>query len=170
MATFLDVGLLEFFLPVFTFLLVTVILFAIGKALFPENLGDRVVWVAAISIGMIVLFSGSSVELINLITPWFVVLMIFLVLLFSIFLFFGMEHKDLMGTIGGPTVVVVVSLLMLLAAISAVFGPVFTPYQLDDEGRTIQSETIRTVFHPRLLGAVFILLIAAFATKFVPEG
>ncbi len=169
MATFLDVGLLEFFLPLFSFLFIVMVLYALMHKNNFLGPSDRVHWVAAISIGMIVLFSGGSIELINIITPWFVILIIFLVLLFSIFMFFGTKETELLSTIGGPIVVVIVALLMLLAAISAVFGPVFNPYQTDEEGRTIQSETIRTLFHPRVLGAVFILLIAAFATRFIPE-
>lgn len=170
MATFLDLGFLQFFLPLFSFLFIVVVLYALMHKNNFLGPSDRVHWVAAISIGMIVLFSGSAVELINVITPWFVIMIVFLVLLFSIFMFFGTNEDQLMEKIGGHIVVVIVALLMLLAAISAVFGPVFNPYGVDEEGRTIQSETIRTLFHPRVLGAVFILLIAAFATKFIPEG
>tara|TARA_Y100000310_G_C20678945_1_gene814741 strand:+ start:2318 stop:2842 length:525 start_codon:yes stop_codon:yes gene_type:complete len=169
MATFLDVGLLEFFLPVFTFLLVVALVYAMSSKVF-EGVSDRVRWVAAISIGFLVLFSGTSMELINLYTPWFVVMIVFLFLLFALFMFFGTPEIELFSKIGGHTLVLVVALLLLIASMASVLGPVFTPYQTDDEGRTIQSETIRTLFHPRVLGAVFILLIAAFAIQFIPDS
>ncbi|MBI2632700.1 hypothetical protein HYW75_06870, partial [Candidatus Pacearchaeota archaeon] len=117
MATFLDLGLLEFFMPAFTFLFITLVVYAVSAKVF-EKVSDRVRWIAAISIGMIVMFSGGSVQLINVYTPWFVVMVIFLFLLFALFLFFGTKEEELFAKIGGQTLVLVVSLLLLLMAIS----------------------------------------------------
>ena len=169
MATFLDVGLLEHFLPVFRFLLILIICYAILKK--TELLGENngLIWVASLSVAFLALFSGGSIELISMLTPWFVVMFIFLFLLFMILMFWGVEKDKLLTQVGGPTVLVVISILMLIIGISNVFGDAFSPYGEDGEV-DIQSETMATIFHPRILGAIFMLLIIAFAVNFIPLG
>ena len=168
MATFLDIGLLEHFLPVFSFLLILVVCYAILKK--TELLGSNngLMWVASFSVAFLALFSGSSIELIALLTPWFVVMFIFLFLLFMILIFGGVDEKKVLGEVGGPTVLLVISILMLIIGISNVFGDVFSPYGEEGE-QDIPSETMETIFHPRILGAIFILLVAAFTVNFIPR-
>ena len=36
--------------------------------------------------------------------------------------------------------------------------------------KTIGSETLRTIFHPRVLGALFMLIIASLTIRFVSPG
>ena len=168
MATFLDIGFLRFFLPVFTFLFVLVLLKAMLSA--THLLGDssNLQWVASISVATKVLFSTKSVDLINFVTPWFVILFVFLFLLFIMFMFLsgkeaGVQKEEVWSMIGGKNTVVIAGILILAVGVSQVFQGTFDPYSSTDGGRTIGGETIRAIFNPRILGAIFIIVVAAFA-------
>ncbi len=167
MATFLDVGLLEFFLPVFSFLFVMILSYAILQKSNVLSDNKYINWALALGIGVLVLFSGSTLTLINIVVPWFVILFIFISLLFAIFMFMGSKPDDLWKEIGGKATIVIISILLLAISIGQAFGPIFSPYgDGDGDGdKTTRSETIKTIFHPRVLGAVFIIIVAAYATK-----
>ncbi len=167
----LQTSVLSFFLPAFTFLLILVVLFAILNK--TKILGEdaRVQWVAAFSIGMIVLFSAKTVEFINFLTPWFAVMAIFLLFIFMIPMFLGKQTQDIWSAIGGHYMVIIISILIVVIAISVVFEPVFTPFRDSngEGGKTIGGEVLRTLFHPRILGAIFILIIASFAIRNISQ-
>ncbi len=168
MATILDVSLLKFFLPAFTFLLILVLSFAMLKK--TTKFDDKLSWVAAFSIAAIALFSGKTIELINFITPWFVVIFVFLFLVFISLMFWDEKPEKIWSTLGGVNTIVIIGILILVIGISQVFGPVFSPYTPGGPTeKTIGGETLRTIFHPRVLGAIFILIIAAFSIQKISE-
>jgi hypothetical protein len=169
MATVLDVGLLNFFLPVFTFLFITILCYAILRKVL-KDLDNKAVWVAAICLGLMALFSGKAIDLINFITPWYIVIFVFLLLTFMALMFWDVPQKDILASLGGTTTIVVIGILILVLGISQVFSPVFSPYSTTDSAtKTIAGEALKTVFHPRILGAIFILIIAAFAVQRISE-
>jgi hypothetical protein len=53
---------------------------------------------------------------------------------------------------------------------SYTYSDVLTPYDDVSGEKTIQSETIKTLFHPRTLGGIFLLIIAALTAKFITEN
>ncbi|MBI2670973.1 hypothetical protein HYX18_03285 [Candidatus Woesearchaeota archaeon] len=173
MATLLDVSLLKFFLPAFTFLFIVILSYAMFRVIL-KDLDDRAKWIASVSLGLIALFSGSAIDLINFITPWFVVIMVFLVLVFMSLMFWTTKpeemQKDILSALGGINTIVIIGILIVVLGISQVFGPVFDPYAPGGPAeRTIGGETIRTLFHPRILGAIFILIVAAFAIQRITD-
>ena len=170
MATFLDVGLLEFFLPVFSFIFVLVLTFAILDKANILSGNKYINWALALGVAVLTLFSGATLNLINIVVPWFVILFVFISLLFAIFMFLGSKPDDLWKEIGGKGTIVIVSILLLAIAIGQAFGPIFSPYGDGGDGQSIRSETIRTIFHPRVLGAMFIIVVAAYATKYLSKA
>jgi len=167
-ATFLDIGFLRFFLPVFTFLFVLVLIKAMLGATKLLGESSNLQWIASISVATIVLFSTKSIELINFITPWFVILFVFLFLLFILFLFLGGKEKEkgmdeIWSMIGGKNTIVIVAILILAIAIGQVFQGTFDPYSSTAGTKTIGGETVRALFNPRILGAIFLIIVAAFA-------
>ena len=62
------------------------------------------------------------------------------------------------------------AIIIVLVGLSQVLGPVFSPFQEAEGERTIGKEILRTIFHPRLLGALFILVIAAFAVSSIAKA
>jgi hypothetical protein len=165
MATVLDVSLLSFLSPLFVFLLVFVLIYAIlsKTSMFGEK-QNALNFVAAICIAALSLFMGTVTKLISVVTPWIFFIIFVLVLLFAMFQFFGMENKEIWASIGGPILIYVIILLVIIIGLALVFGN-----QATDPDKTVKSETVTALTHPRLLGALFILLITAFAVRLLSD-
>jgi len=167
MATILqDLGFLEFFLPVFTFLFIFVLLYAVLDKfkLMGENRWLKLI--AAFSVALLFLFSQDTIRFVEFITPWFVVLVVLALFILSLFMFMGMKEGDLEKTVKDPVVywtVLVIIIILLIIAIAEVFTFV-APETGTGKPPT---EGLRAVTHPRTLGALFLLVIAAFAVKFI---
>ncbi len=165
MATFLNVGILEYFLPLFSFIFIWVILYAIlqkSKLLGGKPILDIIV---SILITLVSLLSGSTFDFINTIIPWFVMLGIAAVLVvFASSSFLKEGIADIPPLRG---IVMVLSLIIIVWSVTAIFGPVFNPYSA---GANPNWETLRTLFHPRILGAIFILLVVSRTIKLIVEN
>ena len=175
MATLMDFGLLHYFIPVFTFLFVFVIAYALLQK--TKILGGKsnLDFVASFAVAMLTLFTGNAIKLINYITPWFVILIVFTVFVFMIPMGFGMKEKEIWPAIGGKNTLVVVCILILIMGMTFVFGDVFDPFNKEsvdaEEGGTSAqlNEITKTIFHPRILSAVFILFFASFVVLNLKE-
>lgn len=169
MATFLDVGLLNYLLPVFSFIFVFAVSYALLDKFKLIGTNTAVKSAAAFSMGLLFLFSGAAMEFVNFITPWFVVLIIIAFFLLALFMFMGVKEESWPGVIADVRVhwtVIIIIIILLFIAISHVFGNVFSPY--DETGdKTPESEGLKAVVHPRVLGAIFVLIVASFAVKFI---
>lgn len=170
MATVLDVGLFSFLLPFFVFVFTFVVLYALLSK--TELLGKNQVvlnFVAAFCIAAVAVFTGSLIGVVRIVVPWLVFIIIILVLLFGMFKFFGTADKDIWSTIGGQTVIYVLILIVILVALSQVFESDISPYKAANgtiiQQTQVKSEVIKTLTHPRLLGALFILITSAFTVK-----
>ncbi|MBT4334571.1 hypothetical protein HOD61_02020 [archaeon] len=153
------------FLPVFVFILIVTLLYATLEKtkLLGENSGLN--FSISLVIAFISLFSGSAIKLMVFVVPWYVFMMFFLLLLFSMFMFFGFDEKEVWPMVGGRLTIFVVMMLFLIIGITKVFGPVFNPYSVEGT-----SDVLRTIFHPRVLGAFFILLISFFLIKNISDN
>ncbi|MBW3023103.1 hypothetical protein KY308_03290 [Candidatus Woesearchaeota archaeon] len=170
MTTFLDIGLLESFSPVFSFLFVWVAVFAILEytKLFTENKGIHAM--IAFILAILTLMSGKLVELISILAPAFVVAMIFLMFLFLIYKMFGVEENWFKEAITEKTSVyywvLIIVAVILIGSVSYVFGPQLleiTQGTSATGNETGISQNIgAAIFHPKVLGFVFIMAIAIF--------
>ena len=169
MATILeDLGFLQFFLPVFTFLFIFVLVYAVLDKfkLMGENKWLKLM--AAFSIALLFLFSKDTLRFVEFITPWFIVLVVVALFILSLFMFMGLKEGDVEKTIKDPVVywtIIVIIIILLIIAI----GEVFT-FVAPDQTGTPPSAGLAAVTHPRTLGALFLLVIAAFAVKFISTG
>ena len=185
MASFLDTGLLEYFLPAFTFLFIFVITYAVLDKfkLLGENKGVKLI--AAFSIAILFLFSTDALQFVNFITPWFIVLVIIAMFLIALFMFMGVKEKTMVEAVGKGEVVwpiIIISIILLIISLVHVFGHVESPYEggvtgpgettvSDGTGdKTRESESLKTLVNPKILGALFLLIIATFAIKYISEG
>lgn len=175
MATVLDTGLLKFFLPIFSFLLVLVISYAIlEKTNILKNHNVNIA--AAFAISVLFLFTPNAIKLIQLTTPWFVVFLIFLMIMFMTFMFLGAKDEQINMVISYPSVywtIIVVILGIFLFGMTQIFGgevqAIFGGGSTSEGGLIVDIGKI--IFHPRMLGAIFILLIASQAIRLiVPKG
>ncbi len=178
MATILDASLVGFLLPVFTFLFIFVVLY--GLLLKTEILGTKQIalnFIAAMSIAAVAVFAGNLIKLIGFVTPWIVFIIFVLILIFATFKFFGTTDKDTWDFIGGQTLIYVIILIVIIVGLTTVFEPQISPYSSGENATVsatgtvattdtnVKGAVLTTLTHPRLLGALFILLVAAFTAK-----
>ena len=182
MATVLDLGLLEFILPVFSFLFVWVVVYAVMDK-FNLAKSTSVKLLVSFCIGLLFLFSADALEFVNFITPWFVVLVIVALFLIALFMFMGVKEDVISKSVGDPRVYwtgIIIAVILLIVALIHVFGAVQSPYQGGEVSsgeqtgisgeKTRESESLKTLVHPRILGALFLLIVATLAANFISRG
>ncbi len=185
MATLLDGTLLSFLMPLFIFLLIFVIIYALLSK--TELFGKKQAalnFLGAMCIAAVSAFSGSLIKLVGTVTPWIVFVIIILFLIFGLFGWLGIKNEVIWETIGSQTVVYVVILFILLIGLTVAFEPEVSPYDQSSNaslsvssqttsaglaGKNVKGEVFATLTHPRVLGALFILIVAAFTIRFLVD-
>lgn len=186
MASFLDISLLEYFLPVFTFLFVFVVLYAVLDKfkLIGDNKGVKLL--AAFSVSILFLFSSDALNLINFITPWFIVFVVIAMFLIALFMFIGVKEEALVKRVGSGEVIwpiIIISIILLIVALVHVFGEYQSPYKTGsteetvkqtvsdgEQAKTREGESLKTIVNPKILGALFLLIVATFAISYISKG
>ena len=158
----IDISGLNFFMPVFSFLFVFVIIYAI---LFKTKvLGESKFVLLLVSFIISVVFmSFSSMELfVRTILPWFVVLF---VVVFLVLLIAGLSTKSLDNIMTSKFAWVIVSILVIIFLIAAVkvFNPILHPDLIitsGEEGQSFVGEIIDFFGSTKILGSILLLVIA----------
>ncbi len=197
----LDISLIRYFSPIFTFLLVLAILYALFT--YTKLFGDNKVLHAFLAFIIAVFasfFSTVSVTLIEWLVPRFTVLFIFIILIIIAYKIFGATDEDMAKMIrshaGIQWTVGIVVIVLAIGGLSHTFGQQTlgeennqnqtmtgpdeqSPETIDlDEGSTVQptegsgtatsdfqTNVKNTFYHPKVIGIVFVLLIATFAVR-----
>lgn len=184
----------EIFSHIFSFLLVLFIVYALlqKSKLLGENKSLHAI--IAFAVAMMVALSKPVVMIINNMAPWFVILMFFIIFLLVIIKIFGYEDKTIMDAIGERdyiiTTIVILGIIILGGALASVFGqgllssgdevgsagvetPAGTgegiPTDGDVDGGSFEENLLSTLFHPKILGLIIIILISMFALKFLTD-
>lgn len=178
MATFLDIGLLDYFNVVFAVLLVFAVLFALLQRF--KLLGESIVLnaIVAIAVAFLFLLSRTLIDLVNFIAPWFVFVFVFLVLLLLIFHTLGATEGDVALALKSDKIiqwaVVGVAIVILIAGFGKVFGQTIGPYLTEaPEGgsgvatASFEQNVFATIFHPKVLGLIVLFGVAIFAVVFL---
>jgi len=158
----LDVSGLNFFMPVFAFLFVFVVIYAI--LLKSRVFGDIPFAYFLTSLVVSVIFmSFSSLELyVRTLVPWFVVLFI---VVFLVLMIAGFSTKSLDKIMTSKFAWVVVTILVIIFLIAAikVFNPIFHPDLIISSGEgTSMMDQLRGFFSSsKVAGSVLLLVIAA---------
>ncbi len=179
MATVLDIGILQNFSAVFTFLLVFAATFAILN--FTHLFGDKggspgIYGIIAFCLAILTLFFPVATKLVSNMAPWFVILFFFIIFLLIAYKLFGVSDADLTSTIksqpGIKWAIFIAGFLIFIMALSSAYGPgLLGPGQ----NATTSSGTVSassgdfganvraTFFNEKVLGMIFILLVACAA-------
>jgi len=177
MATFLDIGLFEHFGGLFTFLLVLVLMYAfLSKMVWKDN-----PWLPAIVafiFAFFALMSPIAVKTLNLMAPWFVLFVIFGTFMILAFMSFGISEdhigKILTSSDHGSQFYVWVLAIMLLIGVGSLVAVVNEEAPLvglQAGGNASAAPTgsdegfFPTLFNPKVLGMVLILLVAFFVVR-----
>jgi len=159
----MDVSGIFFFMPIFSFLFVFVVVYAILAK--TKVLGDEKVNLLVSFIMAIIFINFSSLQLyVETITPWFIVL---LVCLFFVLVIIGFAApKEIIGKMLTPTfawIVVAILLLIFLIAAIRVFNPMFHPDLIitTSDGSTGVVGQVRNMFGSQFSGSILLLIIGA---------
>jgi len=176
MATPLDITALQQFSGVFPFLLVLVLVYALLSMsdMFKQRQGLAAL--IAVIAAIMTLFSRIAIKTINLMAPWFVLFVIFGVLLILAYMAFGISKEKIIETItgeeyGGSFGMCVIA-IMLIIGVGSLFFVINEEKSFKDlaagnvsMGERPVEQTYgfwQTLFHPKVLGMVLVLLVAYF--------
>ena len=182
MATFLDVGLFQYFNIIFAVLLIFAIVLALLQKfeILGKNISINIM--VAIAIAFMSLMSKTLIQLINFIAPWFVLVFIFLILLLLIYQTLGAKEADIASALKKEKIIIWTVIGVGLIIIFAGFGQVLGQELLEqrtsapsnvttvDGGLAsgdFESNIYSTLFNPKVLGLIVIFLIAIFAAAFI---
>lgn len=176
MATILDVGILEYFMPVFVWLFVWALLYAIldKTNLFGDNKFLKAL--VSFSLSMLFLLTQNLMKLVSIITPWFVILIIAVLFIMLFFMFVGAKNEQIAAAFTDKVViwtVLIVLGIIFIYGITQVYGTdIHTVY---GGGNATETEGLnqaigKILFHPKILGVALIMLIAAQAIRLVAQG
>lgn len=177
MASFLDIGILDYFAPAFVFLFVFGVLFALLEK--THVFGDKtgINSLVAFSISLLFLLTPDLVGIVKIITPWFTVLFIFILMIILLFLFVGVKESEVAGAFserGTVWIILMVAFVIFFYALTQVYGAqIQTIYGGTgaEGGETSVAQNVgQIIFHPRVLGMVIILLIASQAVRFISSN
>ena len=166
----LNTELLAFILPVFSFLLIYGIIFAILQKvkIFGDNTTTNTMIAFAISVLFVI--TPGAMEFVATIAPWFVVMVFVAFSFILVFMFFGTKEEAIAKLSEDATIqwtVIILGIIIVVAALVKVFGPFFgQPSSSPGAGGEVE----RTLFNTKVLATVFILMVASQAVKFISMG
>jgi len=189
MATFFDISLLSHFSIIFTFLLVFALIYALMEFLkiFGENKSIHAI--VALSAAMLMIFSQKAVALVTGMVPWFMIsfiLGIFGIIGYKLFAGPDVDLSILHAGTGLRGWIMAVVAIIFVIALSQTFGQDIGPYLGQDNasqqeatlepGETASTATgsfsenlTATIFHPKMLGLIVIILLGTFAVVFLTQ-
>ena len=171
MATLLDANIIGLIAPIIIFLFIMLVSFAVLDKfkLMGENKALHAL--VAFCIGVLFLFSKTAVGVVIAATPWFVVMIVLGMFIISLFLFLGVKEESLGVALKEPKVYWTI-LLIIIIFLVVVITNVYKANNPVDESTTSGSpnEGINALVNPKVLGAVVLLVIAAFAVSFISES
>lgn len=175
MASVLDVGILDYFSPVWIFLLVAAVMFGVLEVtnLFGKNRGLN--GLVAFLMGLLFILTDPLRQFLNILTPWFVVLIVFTMCIVLIFLFLGVKPGVIATAAQEPGVVwfvIILIVILFIAVLTYVFGPQMQAITQGSEGgpEGLTKDIGLILFNPKVIGASILLLIAAQAVRLIAKG
>lgn len=175
MASILDIGLLDYFVPVFIFLFIFGILFALLEKvkIFGENKGLNAL--ISFAIAFLFVLTPDLPGVVKIITPWFTIMFVFVIMIVLLFMFVGVKEGAVAEAFSERSmvwIVVIICLIILVYALTQVYGARIQSINVEGnatvEGApSMTSQVGKIIFHPRVLGMLIMLLIAAQAIRFL---
>lgn len=171
MVSIIDVTLLQKLGIVFPFLLIFTVVFGLLtlSGLFKQN--KLIQALIAVSLAFLGALSPVVVRTVSLMAPWFVLFMIFLTILLVAVMSLGPTRGDLLSLIKSGEhdyiiwwvvfIVVLIAVGSLVTAVSELKGfRKLTEPTSEAMGTEELTATYKILIHPKIMGAVFILLVA----------
>jgi hypothetical protein len=126
MATLIDSTILAHFGSIFVVFLLFAILYGIFEASKPFGPNMKGIHaIIALFIALLMLMSRAATGMVQVLVPWFIVLLIFLFFVMLLFRMFGMDDAIFKKIVQDTSVfpwIIIFSILVLFGALAAVFG------------------------------------------------
>lgn len=124
MATVLDLSVLKVFMPVFAWIFTFLLVYGVLEAtqIF-KNRGIHAMIAFVFSI--MVAVSGSATNTIAAMTPWFLIMIFFIFMIYLIANFMGLSSGDVVTSLGGKGAVwwvLIIGIIILVSGLSQTFG------------------------------------------------
>lgn len=179
----IDVGFLEYFSPIFVFVLVFVVVYAMFQ--FTKFMGDNKVLHSLIAffVAVIFLFSTAASDVVLFIAPWFTVFFIFLIFMIMAYKLFGATDDQIKTVISkwhaGQYMIAAIAIIIMLFGLGSGLGQNLLGYTQEEaaagevtelgEGSTAttnyKQNLVATIFNTRVLGMILILIIASLTIR-----
>lgn len=178
----LDLGLLEYFSIIFPAILIWVVVYMILEK--TKLLGESRSLHAIIALVMafLVIVSKNVAGIINFISPWFVLLFIFVLLLLMVYRFMGVSEQEITKFVSTDAPVIwlvfAIGIVIIIAGISHIYGQglltgtgaegtvtetIIGEGEVGGTGTQSFARNIsNTFFHPKIVGLIFVMLVAVF--------
>ncbi len=167
MATILDTDFVSFLTPVFLFLFLFAVFYALLRKF--KIFGDKsenLSAVAALSLSLLILFSTPARTVVHTMTPMIAVIFLLVFLAFLFFMFLGVKEEKMVDVVRHSSfysIAIIVFIIIFLISLTQGFGPIFMV-----TGQSgFWEATKRLIFSPRVLGAIFLLTVAAYAVRYL---
>ena len=167
MATPLQTDVLNFLTPIFIFILVFVGGYALLNKTKVLGTNQGLQALAAFAAAMFFILDPAGRALVVVGTPWLMFFVLLVVGIVAMLLFFGVKDKDIAEAMGGATILTITIsffVILFLVVLSIVYGPIFVA----DDAPTFWGAVKRTLYHPRVLGAIFLIVIASYVVRWLP--
>lgn len=184
MVTPLDITALGKFQGIFPFLLVLILSYAFlsRSDWFKEKTGLAAL--IAVVLAFMTLLSRVAIKTINMMTPWFVLFIIFGVLMILAYMAFGIKEDTILEVLKGEeyrgAFAFWVLAIILIIGLGSLFQVMEEEAPLaglqDKDGRVVETEDSdvgfwNTIVHPKILGMALLLLTAFFTiSKMTQSG
>jgi len=180
-APVISLAFLSYFKPLFIFIFVFVLFYAVLTK--TEMLGTNkgIHFMFAFSVAILFLFTSRTLEFVELVAPWLVVLIIIFMSFMMLFLFLGVQPEIITKTISEPGIawtIVITLIVILVIAMIKVFGADVRAVTYDSAGNQVDKfgnivveednfmkEVGEIVFSTKVLGMFLLLLIASMAIR-----
>ncbi len=172
MASVLDLGLLQYFSVIFPVLLIFVLVYAVLQKF--KFLGDSTAINATVAICCAILasLSESVVALIVFIAPWFIFVLILILLFLLIMKTFGATNADIHDVVTRDAAVTWTMIGVVIVIIGAGFAVTFGQDVLEQsqssadgtgDSDDFESNLFEIIFHPKILGVLVLFAICVMA-------
>jgi hypothetical protein len=189
MAVFLDISIIKSFSAIFTFILVFVIVYGLLGMFKP--LGDKKQGLYALMaaiLGFMVAISDGVTAVLQTFTPWFTILILIIFFVLFAVKLFGVSDSDITAAFKKKssilTWLLILTFIIIMFSLGAGFGQK-TLEQGQHNGTTVSVSTgnettptdtgsfsqnlYNTLYHPKILGLILVMLIVVFAMLFLTD-
>jgi|SRR3989344_8142865 len=173
MATLLDLNIVSYIFPVVIFILIFTLTYGLLTKIKFLGSNNGLHALISFSLSLIIMLEAKSAKVLTLFIPWVFLLAVLVMFIFVIFMFMGLKEDYLLELVKNKGIIYIPILIgvivLFFIALSNVFGPFFLVTDKPGFWETVK----RVLFHPRVLGAIFMLAVAAYlvaAFEKMPAG